>query len=109
MLYWIFGEVKDSTVSEHSKDSASGILQFEKARVNWSLSINGNRLPVELKAKGKRTYRTLTIDGEAFEFSEGFTELHTRSYEEILKGNGFPIIETKPSIEIVQKIRNHIL
>ena len=107
MLYWIFGEVKGYEVSEHSKDAASGVLQFEKARVTWSLSINADRLPAEIVAQGKRTYRTLTIDGEAFEFSEGFTELHTRSYEEILKGNGFPIIETKPSIEIVQKIRNY--
>lgn len=107
MLYWIFGEVKSSEVSEHSKDAASGFLKFVKANVNWSLSINADRLPAEVAAEGKRTYRTLTIDGEAFEFSEGFTELHTRSYEEILKGNGFPIIETKPAIEIVQKIRNY--
>lgn len=107
MLYWIFGEVLDYEVAEHGKDAASGVLQFKKARVTWSLSINADRLPAEVAAAGKRTYRTLTIDGEAFEFSEGFTELHTRSYEEILKGNGFPIIETKPSIEIVQKIRNH--
>ena len=107
MLYWIFGEVKSSEVSEHSKDAASGVLKFVKANVNWSLSINADRLPAEVAAEGKRTYRTLTIDGEAFEFSEGFTELHTRSYEEILKGNGFPIIETKPAIEIVQKIRNY--
>lgn len=107
MLYWIFGEVKSSEVAEHSKDTASGVLKFEKANVNWSLSINADRLPAEVAAAGKKTFRTLTIDGEAFEFSEGFTELHRRSYEEILKGNGFPIIETKPSIEIVQKIRNY--
>ncbi len=105
MLYWIFGEVIKSDVSEHNKDAASGVLQFEKANVKWALSINANRLPAEVAAEGKRTYRTLSIDGEAFEFSEGFTELHTRSYEEILKGNGFPISETKASIEIVQKIR----
>lgn len=107
MLYWIFGEVKNSEVLTHQIDAASGVLQFEKAHVNWSLSINANSLPADVVAAGKRTFRTLTIDGEAFEFSEGFTELHTRSYEEILKGNGFPIIETKPSIEIVQKIRNY--
>lgn len=109
MLHWIFGEIKDYSVSEHSTDSAAGFLLFEKARVNWALSINADRLPAEVKALGKRTYRTLKIDGEEFEFSEGFTELHTRSYEEILKGNGFPINETRPSIEIVHKIRNYIV
>lgn len=107
MLYWVFGEIKSYTVSEHTSNSAAGFLQFEKARVNWALSIDSNRLPEEIKTAGKRTYRTLTIDGEEFEFSEGFTELHTRSYEEILKGNGFPIIETRPSIDIVHKIRNY--
>lgn len=106
MLYWIFGNVKNYEVFEHSKDAASGTLTFEKANVKWALSINANRLPAEVKAEGKRTYRTLNIDGEAFEFSDGFTELHTRSYEEILKGNGFPIIETKAAIEMVHKIRN---
>jgi UDP-N-acetyl-2-amino-2-deoxyglucuronate dehydrogenase len=63
-------------------------------------------LPEKAKQEGKRTFRSLSIDGDEFEFSEGFTELHTRSYEEILKGNGFPISEALKSIELAHAIRN---
>lgn len=107
MLYWIFGDVLNYQVTEHTQDSASGKLEFKNVTTNWSLSIDANRLPEQVRKEGKKTYRTLTIDGDEFEFSEGFTELHTRSYEEILKGNGFRISETKPAIEIVQKIRTY--
>ncbi|MDB5203112.1 MAG: gfo/Idh/MocA family oxidoreductase [Ferruginibacter sp.] len=106
MLHWLFGDVKENIVSEHTAETAAGKLRFENANVNWSLSIDAGRLPEDVRLAGKKTYRTLKIDGEEFEFSEGFTELHTRSYEEILAGKGFPISETKPAIEIVQKIRN---
>ena len=91
---------------QHTHDIAAGRLELEKANVNWFLSINADTLPQEAKLAGKRTFRSLTIDGKEFEFSEGFTELHTRSYEEILKGNGFPISETRKSIELVHKIRS---
>ena len=107
MLLWIFGDLKESEVIEHNNDTASGRLLLEKADVNWFLSIDANCLPGEQKQNGKRTFRSLTIDGEQFEFSDGFTELHTRSYEEILKGNGFPIQETRKSIELVHGIRNN--
>jgi len=107
MLLWIFGDVKTNEVKEHSNNSASGKLQLEKANVNWFLSIDANTLPPEAKQAGKKTFRSLTIDGEEFEFSDGFTELHTRSYEEILRGNGFPLAETKKSIELVHSIRNN--
>jgi UDP-N-acetyl-2-amino-2-deoxyglucuronate dehydrogenase len=107
MLMWIFGDVKESTVTKHSKDIASGILELEHASVNWRLSIDANQLPDEVKAAGKRTFRSLTIDGESFEFSDGFTELHTKSYEQILAGNGFPISETRKAIELVHNIRNY--
>lgn len=106
MLIWIFGDVRTNTVTEHSAQTASGQLELEKANINWMLSIDANTLPEAAKAAGKRTFRTLTIDGEGFEFSEGFTELHTKSYEEILQGNGFPISETLKAIEIVHQIRN---
>jgi UDP-N-acetyl-2-amino-2-deoxyglucuronate dehydrogenase len=106
MLMWIFGDVQSSEVYQHTAETASGRLELEKANVNWFLSIDANTLPDELKKAGKRTFRSLTIDDEEFEFSEGFTELHTRSYEEILKGNGFPIEETRKSIELVHAIRN---
>jgi UDP-N-acetyl-2-amino-2-deoxyglucuronate dehydrogenase len=107
MLMWIFGDVKESTVTKHSKDAASGILELEHASVNWHLSIDANQLPAEVKAAGKRTFRALNINGESFEFSDGFTELHTKSYQEILAGNGFPISETRKAIELVHNIRNY--
>jgi len=107
MLLWVFGAVKESKVTEHTAQTASGQLELEKANVNWMLSIDANTLPEEAKTAGKRTFRTLTIDGEGFEFSDGFTELHTKSYEEILKGNGFRIKETKAAIELVHTIRNN--
>jgi len=106
MLIWIFGDVKTNEVHQHSPDTASGKLELERANVNWFLSIDAHTLPPEVKQAGKRTFRSLTIDNEAFEFSEGFTELHTRSYEEILKGNGFPVEEARKSIELVHSIRN---
>jgi UDP-N-acetyl-2-amino-2-deoxyglucuronate dehydrogenase len=107
MLLWVFGAVKENRVTEHTAQTASGQLELERANVNWMLSIDANTLPDEAKAAGKRTFRTLTIDGEGFEFSEGFTELHTKSYEEILKGNGFPISETLKAIELVHTIRTY--
>jgi len=106
MLIWIFGDVKTNEVIQHSPETASGKLELERANVNWFLSIDANTLPTDVKQAGKRTFRSLTIDDEAFEFSEGFTELHTRSYEEILKGNGFPVEEARKSIELVHAIRN---
>ncbi len=108
MLMWIFGAVKTSTVKLHTKTSAAGYLELEQANVNWMLSIDENTLPAAIKAAGKRTFRTLTIDGAAFEFSEGFTELHTTSYQHILSGNGFPISETKAAIQLVHDIRKAI-
>ena len=106
MLQWLFGEVTNNEVIRQTDDTASGTLELERARVNWMLSIDYNEIPDEVKKSGKRTYRTLKIDGEEFEFSDGFTELHTRSYEEVLKGNGFPISETRRAIEMVHDIRN---
>ncbi|HZK97141.1 MAG TPA: Gfo/Idh/MocA family oxidoreductase [Prolixibacteraceae bacterium] len=106
MLTWIFGDVKENIVNLHTHDRASGILLLEKARVRWFLSINSETLPKEVKEGGKTTFRSITVEGEEIEFSEGFTDLHTRSYEEILKGNGFEIGEARKSIEIVYDIRN---
>ena len=105
MLMWIFGEVYDNEVIEHGNHTASGKLKLEKASIDWMLSIDGSTLPPEVIAAGKRTYRILEIDGNAFEFSEGFTELHTLSYQEISKGKGFRISETKKAIQLVHDIR----
>lgn len=105
MLQWIFGEVQENVVHVHTHDRAAGYLEFEKARVRWFLSINYDTLPAEVKQKGLRTYRSILIEEEEFEFSGGFTELHTRSYEGILAGEGFRISEAKPAIQIVHDIR----
>jgi UDP-N-acetyl-2-amino-2-deoxyglucuronate dehydrogenase len=106
MLLWIFGPMQQSTVSVHNATTAAGTLTLQKANVTWSLSIDENSLPPEAIAQGKRTHRTLKIDGSEFEFSEGFTELHTISYQHILNGNGFRVGITKPAIELVHSIRN---
>lgn len=106
MLQWIFGSVKESQVHLRETSKSAGYLEFEKARVRWFLSINENDLPDAVKAKGQRTYRSITVDHEEIEFSGGFTELHTESYKNILSGNGFGLEDAKPSIEIVHTIRN---
>ncbi len=106
MLSWIFGGVKQNIVHIKTKDAAAGYLELEHARVRWFLSVNYDYIPQEIKATGQRTYRSITIDSQEIEFSGGFTELHTRSYEEILKGNGFGLDEARKSIEIVSTIRN---
>lgn len=106
MLIWIFGDVKKNEVKQLTTDTAAGYLELGQARVTWMLSIDYDQIPKDVKAAGKRTFRSLTMEGEQIEFSDGFTDLHTRSYEEILKGNGFGLTETKASIELVYSIRN---
>ncbi len=106
MLLWVFGPVKSQKVELLASDRASGILELERADVRWDLSINADHLPNEIKLKGKRTYRKLSMEGEEIEFSDGFTDLHTRSYQEILNGRGFGIETARPSIELVHAIRN---
>lgn len=106
MLGWIFGDVKQNLVHVHTHDRAAGYLEFEQARVRWFLSINANVLPNEVVAKGQTTYRSITIEGEELEFSGGFTDLHTTSYQEILNGNGYGIDDARQAIETVYDIRN---
>ena len=106
MLIWIFGAVKKVEVKELKEDVGSGYIELERARVNWKLSINYDHIPAEIRAAGKRTFRSLTMNGEQIEFSDGFTELHTKSYEGILKGEGFGLNEARASIELVHQIRN---
>ena len=106
MLSWIFGKVQENKVYLREKDKSSGYLEFEKARVRWFLSIDENSLPKEVREKGQRTYRSITVDNQEIEFSGGFTELHTESYKGILKGNSFGLKDAKQSIEIVHNIRS---
>lgn len=105
MLQWIFGGVKENFVHLNTHDRAAGYLQLERARVRWFLSINPETIPAAQHAQGMRTYRSLKIEQEEFEFSEGFTDLHTRSYAEILAGRGFRMEEARRSINLVYEIR----
>ncbi|MHB1657610.1 MAG: Gfo/Idh/MocA family oxidoreductase [Burkholderiales bacterium] len=107
MLIWIFGQVKHQEVhySEPLKKMA-GYIELERANVRWFLSVDNNDLPDEVKAKGKKTYRSITIDGQELEFSEGFTDLHTIVYKDILNGCGYGINDARPSIDLVYDIRN---
>lgn len=105
MLLWIFGSVQSQEVHRRNHDSAAGYLLLERARVKWFLGINYNLIPAELKAEGLRTYRSLEIEGEAFEFSGGFTELHDKSYADILAGNGVGVETARAAIDLVQGLR----
>jgi UDP-N-acetyl-2-amino-2-deoxyglucuronate dehydrogenase len=106
MLSWIFGEVKKNTVHVLEANKAAGFLQLEKARVRWVLSLDYEDIPEKIKKAGKRTYRTLSMDGREIEFSDGFTDLHTATYQEILAGKGFRLSDAKHSVNIVYHIRN---
>ena len=106
MLSWIFGDVKENIVHVQTHDRASGYLEFERARVRWFLSINYDLIPQEIKAKGQRTYRSISIEDEELEFSGGFTDLHTKVYEGVLEGNGYGLEDARQAIEIVHTIRN---
>ena len=105
MLTWIFGPVVDIKMNYKRSDSESGWLLLENAEVNWNLSINHQDLPKEVIQCGKSTFRLLEIDGESFEFSDGFTELHKVIYQKMLNGKGYGLVEAMPAIEIVEKIR----
>ena len=107
MLMWIFGSVQHSEVhySEPLKKMA-GYIELERAHVRWFLSVDYNDLPEDIKQKGQRTYRSITVDGEEIEFSGGFMDLHTVVYKDVLEGGGFGIREARPSIELVYQIRN---
>ncbi len=106
MLTWIFGPVKESTVHVSKTDKAAGFLELQQARVRWFLSVDGGDLPEEVIDTGSTTYRSVVINGHAIEFSNGFTDLHTASYEHLLNGEGFTIDDAKSSIDIVSNIRN---
>jgi len=106
MLGWIFGQVQEVQVHLREERRASGYIEFEKARVRWFLSIDENDLPNDIKTKGQRTFRSITINETEIEFSDGFTELHTESYKNILEGNGFGLADARPSVEIAHTIRN---
>lgn len=105
MLTWIFGDVKENEVHSISPHTTSGKLLLDRANIKWSLSIDFNEVPNDIRSQNKRAYRSLQIEGEEIEFSDGFTDLHTHSYREILAGNGYGLSESKKAIEIVSALR----
>ena len=106
MLQWVFGSVRENTVHVSQATKAGGYLELERARIRWFLSIDLTDLPQEVLEANKTTYRCITADNEEVEFSDGFTDLHTVSYQKILAGEGFGLVDVKPSIEIAHDIRN---
>lgn len=106
MLHFVFGALKESIVHHRSETTAAGFLEYERANVRWFLSIDQNNLPDDVSAAGRRTYRSITVGGEEVEFSDGFTDLHTLSYGEVLAGRGFELSESRVAIETVANIRN---
>jgi UDP-N-acetyl-2-amino-2-deoxyglucuronate dehydrogenase len=106
MLHYIFGALQANVVHLDSETKAAGYLEYQNARVRWFLSVDIEDVPGALRENGQRTYRSITVDGEEIEFSGGFTDLHNRSYEEILAGRGFGLDENRVAIETVSAIRN---
>jgi len=105
LLIWLFGSVRACAVQAREPRRARGELELERARVRWFLSADAADLPLSAEPGAKTTYRSITVDGSEIEFSEGFTDLHTRVYEEVLAGRGFGIEDSRPSIELTHRIR----
>lgn len=106
MLHFLFGDLQESQLHLSNQKSASGYLEYENARVRWFLSIDETTLPAEVKLKGQRTYRSITLNGQEIEFSGGFTDLHTRSYEHILSGHGFSLEDSYVAVKTVSELRS---
>jgi UDP-N-acetyl-2-amino-2-deoxyglucuronate dehydrogenase len=105
VLMWLFGTVESTRVHLREASKMAGTLELERARVRWFLSIDADDLPETTRRSGGHAYRSMTVNGEEIDFSAGFTELHTRQYEEILAGRGFGIEHARPSIEVVHELR----
>lgn len=104
-LAWIYGRPNRSFLHLNQPSRMAGVLELEKARVRWFLSVDANDLPDDVRAKGGHAYRSIAVDGEEFDLSQGFTDLHTEVYKDILSGGGFGIEESIPAIELVYQIR----
>ena len=106
MLHFVFGELQQNITHLLEPKKASGYLEYEKARVRWYLSLNRDDIPSDEINEGKTTYRSITVDGKELEFSGGFTDLHLKSYQEVLNGNGFTLEDSRTAIKTVSEIRN---
>jgi len=105
LLIWLFGSVNGLKVYHSDEKRVSGLIELEHARVCWYLSVEKNDLPYAIQLSGRTTFRSIIVDGKEVEFSEGFSNLHTRVYEETLAGRGFRIKDARPSIELTYAIR----
>ncbi|RNF48790.1 gfo/Idh/MocA family oxidoreductase [Marinomonas hwangdonensis] len=106
MLHFIFGDIKANEVHYRDEKTSAGYLEYERARVRWFLSIDANHLPENAVHGEKSTFRSITIEGEELEFSGGFTDLHTQSYQRVLEGKGYGVEDNRAAIETVAVIRN---
>ena len=106
MLHFVFGDIQENIVHAHNETMAAGYIEYENARVRWFLSMDYESIPGTIREKGLRTYRSIKVNGDEFEFSDGFTDLHTLSYQEILAGRGFGLEENRVAIETVSHIRS---
>ncbi|WP_415883462.1 Gfo/Idh/MocA family protein [Neptuniibacter sp. QD34_54] len=105
MLHFIFGDIVKNEVHYRDEKTCSGYLEYDRARVRWFLSIDANHLPDNAIQGEKLTYRSISIEGEELEFSGGFTNLHTQSYQRVLKDKGYGVEENRAAIETVENIR----
>ena len=105
LLIWLFGSVRDSEVHLSESGRMGGQIELERASIRWFLSTDRNDLPASATAASRTTFRSITVDGEEIEFTDGFTDLHTRVYEEVLAGRGFGIADARPSVELAARIR----
>jgi UDP-N-acetyl-2-amino-2-deoxyglucuronate dehydrogenase len=105
LLMWLFGSADGLKVYRADDTRMAGFLELEHARVRWFLSVDNQDLPPRALANKKTTFRSITVDGQEVEFSEGFTDLHTRVYEETLAGRGFGIRDARPSVDLTYRIR----
>jgi UDP-N-acetyl-2-amino-2-deoxyglucuronate dehydrogenase len=106
MLQWVFGPVQENHLHLSEPSASGGYLELEHARVRWFLSIDERSLPAEVRAKGQRTFRSIRVEGEELEFSEGFTDLHTESYRDMLRGQGFGLADARPAVQLVHDLRH---
>lgn len=108
LLIWIFGPLVSNTTHQSSLGNAAGVLKLKRASVNWFLSVDGKDLPPSVAESGQRTFRSIKVDGSEIQFSEGFSDLHSQSYQEILNGNGFGIDDSAAAIELAALVRSQL-
>lgn len=106
MLIWLFGAVESATVHLNRPDKMAGFLELEQARIKWFLSVDGNDLPVGMLADGVSAFRSIIIDGEEIDFTNGVGDLHKRVYQDILSGGGYGVEDARPAVELVYKLNN---